>query len=333
MNQEELKAFLTKVANKDPENWKNIEIIAKDQGRKLPEVAEEMVKIFNEPFLAHVPEEERLVHVARIQYARLMQSFLIQGEPYEVYILDKTPAREITNKKGQKQLIASLYGIGRKVKGESDAKEHPIGFVNVVAFDKDAEKLQTAVEGMTYQSMFSGKFSDGIYNLNCDSKTNFESPVAGAPKLDPAEVLERIFKRVYVKQAGEHVSKSPGDLKMVKCNTIFSIVKPGKNGRNYGRYVVMDESQTPQEVQGGGGLSIMVDPSQVKYGQGTQLIILGAITKSEQYGVGMNGAVVIPVGIPVPFVPPEPLKTAAPPSSGSGEKAAEVVDFADWNKA
>lgn len=335
---DELKQFVSKVASADEQTWSNIENIVKEQGLSLvPDVAEEIQSIFNEEYLERFPEEERLQHAARIYLSRAMRGQLVQADPHEIFVLDKTEPRTFDKRDGSGKItIANLYGVGKRIT-DDDEPNAPLGYIRATFFDEDVDAVQDADRGETYRAVFSGSWDEDVgevpvYDLNGTSATSFSSPMEDAEEMEATDVVEQLFDRVLLTEADQNISSTPEDVKLIKANVIVGQVGTSDSGNKYGRYTVMDESVQSTRSEDGGldVLSAMVDPSQVRWGGGSELYIIGAINNDEEYGLGMDADAVIPsLGIPNDQTP-DTTEEESEESEPAEVDSSEAVNFDDF---
>jgi len=217
-------------------------------------------------------------------------------------ILDFTKPRKITPKDTSKEpfIRADINGIAICVEEDATPKEQELNYFNLALF-RDNTKLIEEIEcGKTYKTKVNGKFDNGIWNLNgIDGTTRF-TIAKEQLETDIEEFLTEQFPLVQIAEAEFNTSnlKKKNDLKLVRGNVTYAGVHTSESGYTYGRYVLIDDSLDIEDLKRNGGLSIMCDPSQVRYSEGSDLLILGEITKNDER-IGMSAKAVIPI-IPIP---------------------------------
>ena len=130
-------------------------------------------------------------------------------------------------------------------------------------------------------------------------KSNFKKAKEQAD-IDIEAVLTSLFPLVPIAEAEDNLSKpKKNDLRLVKGNVHREGVHTSDSGYTYGRYSLIDDSLDVEDIKKNGGLSVMVDKSQVIFNVGSDLYILGELDKDDQYGVGMAGNMIYAT-IPIP---------------------------------
>lgn len=328
---EELKQFVQKVASASPETWANIETTLKESGTSLiPDAAEEMQEIYNQDILAAQPEDARLMHTARIFYSRQLTGYIAQADPYEVHVIDKTSPRTWTSKKGQQHTTAQVYGIGYKIPDDDSEVQPEVGLVKITFWNEDIEKAEGAEVGKTYRVMLNGGLEDGVWDVSATGATSWNKEVDDDNEMRTEEILEQLFPVVPIAEAPHNESHGYSDLKLVKGTVMNAYVRRSQKGNLYGRYVINDNTQTPDQVKEQGPFGVMCDPAQVRFAQNSEVYFLGRINVSDEYGPGMDAECIVPLlGIPKEVeIPEEPeAEEAEEEEELETDDASSVVDF------
>jgi hypothetical protein len=258
--------------------------------KNVPDIANELQNIYHEDYLETFPEDERKVHAQRILLSRLMQGQLVEADPYEIHVLDYEEPRTIERDDDEDLTIANVYGIGQRIADDGD---EPLGYIQATFFNEDASAVQGAERGKTYRTVFTGAYDEGVYDVNAVSNTKFQN--GDQDDLDPVEAAEALFDRTLIADAENEISQTPQDVKLVKGNVVMGRVGSSDSGFRYGLYQVMDDSvSTGTEGERPEVLSVMCRPSQVRFGSGSEVYVIGRITDDDEYGVGMNADAIIP---------------------------------------
>ena len=296
--------------------WQNIEGMCQMNDVPVVTIEDELARLVNEPFLAVVPDGlTRWKQAALIIYARHNRDTIIKVEPYNVRVLSVEAPRTITKKTGEKMRLASLQAF---IQGTKPQAKLALG--QVTFYDANADNVQGIEEGKTYRVLLSGAFRDGSYQLTADRRAKWDTLVDG-DATPVNDLIQRIYPRVDAIDIGKFVAKTI----QVRGNVVFSMVRPTKKGGTFGKYTIIDESLSPDAISQGGAIQVMCNAEQVKYGPGSDIIIIGQVTRSAEYGIGMNAKMVIPVLA----VPVEELE----PNGYVGGPAINAVDFSEFEEA
>lgn len=327
-----MKELIGKAAALDAVTWKDVEIVIKEQGTRLTAVYEELQKIMKEEFLAQYSGDDLLKHALIIYHARIMQSFLVTAELYEIIVLDRTLPKEGVSRKGKPFRAANIYGLGKKADDQSDK----IYFISAVAHGVAADLVQKAEIGKVYQTWFTvSNLGKQTLDLSVvEGKSKFEKPIGDSP-LNPIEVVQKIFSQTPVRSFKENLV-SGKEIKMAKGEVAYPSIKPTKDGkRTFGSLTLMDRSMNALEYREKGGLFCMFwNPELVRVGTGSQIIVLGTLNPAdENYGASLNGLCIIPeFATPMPKEEEQPpmKKAEAAQSAAPAEVSAKAVDFSDF---
>lgn len=302
--------------------WSNITNIAQANNQPIEVLEAELISIYEDPKLQNalkgIPAGlPRLKQVAGIIMARQSKELIVKVEPYTIRVLTIEAPKVIIKKDKSKMRLASILGFAQSKK--PGAK---MALAQVTFYEKNADLLADVKEGAVYDLLLSGSFKDGSYKLTGDHRTSFKNPVEvkddspwGLPIND---VISRIYPRIPMSQLKTKVGK----FVQVQGTVVMSMTRPNKKGGTFGRYTLIDESLTADAIQKGGAISVMCSAEQVKYGPDSQIIVLGNVTNSPEYGLGLGGfnVVVIPI---IAF----PRETA---EEANGEASGPAVDFSEF---
>jgi len=278
------------------------ESTGKPEKEVLDELIAELKSLIDKPMLKAFNDKEKIEHAIRILKATHTVPLVQSGKSFEFLILDFTKPRKITPKDTSKEpfVRADINGIAICVDEDATPKEQELNYFNLALF-RDNTKLIAEIEcGKTYKAKVNGKFDNGIWNLNgIDGTTRF-TLAKEQLETDIEEFLTEQFPLVQIAEAEFNTSnlKKKNDLKLVRGNVTYANIHTSESGYTYGRYVLIDDSLDIEDLKRNGGLSIMCDPSQIRYAEGSDLLILGEITKNDER-IGMSAKAVIPI-IPIP---------------------------------
>jgi hypothetical protein len=315
------------------ELWLRIAQRAKDAERDPDDVVSEIVETSEEPFMFKDEkgrergwtQERRLQQAMSIVASRLEVAALTRAEPYILFVQDVLPVRQFQTKNGMKKLGA-IYGFASKIndKGETG----PAQFAHVQFWDDDSDKVNDAKPDQAYQVRLGGSFKEGHLQLRGEAKTRWDKPVE--VQIDALEILKASFRQVALADLEQYTaSKVPV---LVRGNVTFSRTGRSKTGKDFGILTIWDQSQKT----GDRGVTVFVDPVQVRYGKGSDVWILGTPSKGgkneetgEQYGPSLNSLVIISE-----FTVPLAVKPNTQESSNGAviSKETPAVDFSDFGK-
>lgn len=333
----ELKTYLTKI---DASAKSLIKEIAGKTGATNIELVDELEKISKEAFLAHYPEAERSVHAGRILRARYAKQMMTSASPFEIIVLDKTDPKTIMISSPQDKTkkspvnLSSVYGFAIS---KTEGAEIKCAFTTLTLWRDEAPLSQSIEVGKVYEFKANGKLNkDGkMYILNSADKVTKFSPVekTNIPEKylkDFISVAKETFEEVDISTAELKKSKNNSDYRMVVGEVVSSFVGKGKKegAGMFGRITMIDASLTFDMIKEKGGLSVLLDPSQViRYGDGSEIAAIGTITESDEFGVGMTGICILPI-LAVPR-PQTPDVRASSPKTTVEDTPADAVDMSE----
>jgi len=308
--------------------WPDVQASANALGRSKDYVLNEIEETFNEPYLTKYDTPIRLRQAVSIVYARMLNAETGTAEPFEFYVLDARTPREVNTKNGP-NTVAEVVGIAKKI---DEKREWDVAIAKIVLWGKHAEQAMKAAMNRekSFKVWARGGLNNGFYDLTATDKTNFGEEISPKEKVDALAVVQRFYRRILLREAPDNISKGIGDLRLIRATVMFARKGQSEKGNEYGIYRVYDESVAREDVIKNKGFSVMADPTQVRYDQGSVVWFLGNITHSEQYGPGMNAICAIPeVAVPLTFAPTAPAK-ATPATKVTPEQSASK--FSGWGQ-
>lgn len=297
--------------------------IATDFSKDIKEAKERFIELLENPIVAKQPNSEELA--LKMLRASFSAEFGRPTQEYELYVLQKTAIREMPNKKepGKTMRIASIFCLAVNVSGSDEAPR----YTSIVHFDKEADLVNSVEEGKMYKARLSGGLKEEIYALSGTDITRYQETEDIPEEFsEPIEVIRKMFDKTEI---AEGHSKIGSSLCWVEATISNVGLIPLKTGGKLGLVTVVDESLTPKDIQDmNGGLTVMLDSSQVRYGQLSQVGVLGNFTTHETYGLGMNGQIILPI-VAFDFEPP--VEDVSPGDTGlnAANENEEIVDIDD----
>lgn len=317
--------LLQKLKNAHPTKYESL--LEKAAANEVPvdKVATEFEKNYNEAWLSTYPENDRLFHAANFTIQRQARSFLAVAEEYTFFVIDKQGGKKI--KSGKKR--GSIYGYAVKSDGKAQ------GLVEITTWDEQCDVITSAQPGKAYKVFFGGgPTTTGKLALKMSDKTRFETEVDSGG-INAADLLTKVYTPIGVAEAIKSPSK-PGDysdVRLVSASIMFANVRKNKTGGEYGSMTLFDPDMNSKEMKEiGGGLSVMCDPSQIRFGPGTQTLVLGTIQAGNEKfpRPTLNAVAIVSNG---PVVPLQTMKTTNAEATGGKNEAqaeTEVVDFSSF---
>jgi len=280
--------------------------IAEASGRKtkdvLDELTAELKQIVQEPYLQAMDDDAKVENAIRILKAKHTAPLTQSGRDFEVLVLDYTKGKRVTPKDKAKEPYdrADIYGLGFCTEEDAKSDEQEVKFISIALFDDNIELVKQVEREVTYNVNLSGKVVAGFWQLSgIEGMTNFAKAKEQAD-IDVEAVLTDLFPLVPIAEAEFNISAPrKNDLKLVRGNVHREGVHTSDSGFTYGRYSLIDDSLDVEDIKKNGGLSVMVDKSQVIWNVGSDVYILGELEKDDQYGMGMVGMMIHAV-IPIP---------------------------------
>lgn len=290
---EEIAKIIEKAKNEKPELISELKAIAEATEIPEEELLEEWYTIFTDDILSKHPEEKRMVLATRRLRAKYAGILMSQGKEYVVQVLDKLSITSGENKKTHEQYkYGTLYGIAKRTDEDVDV----VAFCRVNVTGRALDHYDELEIGKAYSVKLGGDFRDEMFNLRTDDASRFE-------ETDPiieGNVEDFFIEKYGVLDIADVINESPTafsssryDLRVVYGDVANSFTATGASGRDYGKYILVDDSIDLATIRELGGLNIFVDPAQVRYATGSSIYAIGRISKG-QNGVVMNAYIIIP---------------------------------------
>lgn len=287
----EIEKLIEKAKTTKPEVIDELKEIADMTEIPEDELLDEWYSVYNDDILSKHPDEKKMVLATRRIRAKYAGILMSQGKEYIVQVLDKLSIRSGKNKKtDQPYTYGELYGIAKQT------DEDVVAFCRVSVNGKMLDKYDEIQIGSTYKVKLGGSFKDEMFNLRTDDASRFE-------ETDP--LIEQSIEEFFIEKYGlievadalnenpTAFSSSRYDLRVVYGDVANSFSATGSSGRDYGKYVLVDDSVDFATIRELGGLNIFVDPEQVRYATGSSIYAIGRISKG-QNGVVMNAYIILP---------------------------------------
>ena len=274
----------------------------RDKKEVLDELTTELKGIVQEPYLKAMDDDAKVENAIRILKAKHTAPLTQSGRDFEVLVLDYTKGKKVTPKDKNKEpyMRADIMGLGFCMEEDLKSNEEGVKYISIALFDDTIELAKQVEREKTFKAQLSGKVVSGFWQLSAiEGLTNFKEAEEQAD-IDVEAVLTDLFPLVPIAEA-EFNTSAPrkNDLKLVRGNVHREGVHTSESGFTYGRYSIIDDSLDVEDIRKNGGLSVMVDKSQVIYNVGSDIYILGEIEKDDQYGLGMTGHCIHAI-IPIP---------------------------------
>jgi hypothetical protein len=304
---------------------KAVKAIAEEFSKEIKDAKDKFLEIYNNPVVAKQKNREELA--LKMMRGAFSSEFGRPTQEYEFYVAQKTSPREYPRKDNPKEVmrVANIYGFAvNKSEGES-AK---IRYAQITHFDKDANLVNTVEQGKMYKVRLSGKLEGNMFKLSATDVSKY-TLMEGTPEAfsDPVEVIRKLFPKC---ELAEGMTKVGDQLCLIEGTIANVALIPLKSGKGkLGLITLIDDSLTAKDLKDmGGGVTVMIDPSQVKYGQLSQVAILGNFTNHPTYGLGINGQMILPI---VAFDYEPPRETVKPEDTGltadnGNETVVEISD-------
>jgi len=270
--------------------------MATAMGIDMEMIKKEFGQIVKESYLAEYDIDERCRQAAKILKARMADSFSAMGDDYDGIIVHMTVPKEIDikakgDKPARKAKIANIYGIFAKVGDKSKPT-----FAKITCWDDATETLSMIELNKSYKMKLNGGLKEGYLQLSLNNKIIPESIELNIPPLK--EVVPKLFRLIRLSEASLNTSKG-NELKMVRGRVRSEAVISTKLGTDLGLIKIIDDTVTPEELKKdpeGSEMTIMCDPSLVKWEQGSDLYFIGVITMNDKYPTpSMRAELIVPI--------------------------------------
>ena len=314
------------------------------------EVKKEFLDILKLPLIkestSFITDAEKSLGAYNVIRARWADRIESQGSPYEGSIVEIVPTKIVNIKKKDDSgttknhsfKVAELIGV--MVPVSKDDGKNPLetpqpSFASIKLYD-DATKIvddELIQRGKSYRINLNGKKNNkGYYDLTANSKPQVTEIDLKTPALK--DILPKIFKPITIAEAPLQTSKGSKDIKLMRAIVKSSRAVNKKDGKGMiGFYNVIDHSIDTRAFKQGSKANefpIRCDPAWIKYDTGSDLLFLGNISDSAQYGIGMWANIVLPVlGIPLSVSYNELEETQGSSTSGNEPISDDAVDMSD----
>lgn len=301
--------------------WQNLTRLCEMLNLEQEQVEGQVERMYEEPFLKGIGEGlPRWKQAAIAVYARHNRENVVKVEPYVVRVLSIEAPRVITTKDKKKMRLSSAMVLAKSKRAGAKMALGNMTFYDTGRKDDEsnADRINDIEVGKTYETLLAGGFRDGTYKLTADRRAKFDNEVVVEDQPDVTEVINKLYPRVMAADLHKYVSK----MVQVEGSVVIAMARPSKKGNMFGKYTLVDESLTPDMIQEGKAVQVMCNAEQVKYGPESRIIIIGKVTKSQEWGLGMGATMVIPLY-------EAPQEEVEDESEGGGESAVDFSEFED----
>ena len=273
--------------------------------RSAEEIMEEFNTIIKKADYKEISSKmhrERLA--AKAVKAKIAWEARVQTKMFELIVLGKSNPREIPTKSGTN----TIANVSAWCVSLEDGNIEP--FYRTLSFWGDiGKKVKDIIVGHKYHAnLVRNKSVDSLDAWDPVDKTEFTDK--GKFNGEIQEVLDQMtVRKIEIMEAELNLSKGISDYRRIDCEIMGrQIFTRGNN--DIGMMFVVDESSEDliygnDDGEVTGGFTVFSDPQNLAYGEGSEISIIGRITKnSENNRVAMNADAVIPIiAIPVDMTP------------------------------
>jgi len=310
----------------EEETKKAVGEMAEQFGKELKEVQDDFKEILGSPILSHLSDKDKEMSAIRMVKATYAAGF--GGRPtqkYQLYVLQKTVPKDVKKKDtGDIMRISNIYCLAVN---QAEGDDAPIRYGRIAHFDKSADLVNTVEEGKAYEANLTGEIKDGVFRLSASEITRYKENAELTESFgNPLDVVRNAFEAVEIAEAS---LKTGGEMKLIEGTVSVVNVITTKAGNKLGMYTIIDDSLTMKDLEDmRGGLTVMVDPAQVKFGKLSQLAFIGHLSNHEQHGVGMMGELILPI-IETAYEAPQESVEEADTGLTDGNKNDVVIEDED----
>jgi hypothetical protein len=261
--------------------------------------------------------------------AQYSLDFVGQTENYQLFILSRS--NEYTTKNGESMItVVALGGIPASKK---------FGLIRLLCPRESGVRLAQQLEpGKLYKGNFSPATLQGAVMTAWYAESSRVEEIPGElPEVfaDPVKMLSQMFPKVPIKGLAEYVKDGyDAPLVLVEGQVVTSTVRPRRDKKGQMGFLrIVDDSITASKkdlVEYGGGLSVLLNPEEIKFGQRSTVVVLGRPIEYQPQGeesrsiITFNAEAVIPI---IEFPVDVDLREKVPPEDVPG--GTDEVEFVD----
>jgi len=282
----------------------NIRIGSRKDADKILEDFNSIIEKPDYKTMSDKQQRERLA--AKAVKAQIAWEARVQTKMFEMVVLGKSNPKEIPTKSG-KNMIANISAWCTLLDDGSNIEP----FYRTLSFWGDVgKKVTKIIIGHKYHAnLVKNRSVDSLSAWDPVDKTEFTDK--GKFSGDVKEILDQMnVKKIEIMEAEVNVSKNRGEYIRIDCDILGrQIMTRGVN--DIGMMFVVDESSedliygNDENDEVSGGFTVFSDPQNLVYGEGSEISIIGRITRNSDNGrVAMNADCVIPIAvIPIEMTP------------------------------
>ena len=243
---------------------------------------------------------------ARAVKARIAWEARVQTKMFDIVVLGKSSPRTVPTKSGD-NTIATLAAYCKPM--EDDGIE-PF-YRNLTFWGEIGTKVNKVIIGHRYHcNLVRNRSADSLDAWDPVDKTDFVEK--GKFDGDISEILEKLnVLKIDISEAEFNVTKGYNDYRRIDCEIMgLQILTRGNN--EVGMMFVIDESSEDMiygkdnaEDDPSGGFTLFADPQNLKYGEGSEISVIGRIRRNEKDNrISMNADAIIPIlVVPIDLTP------------------------------
>jgi len=235
----------------------------------------------------------------RYAWALLYREYSMAGKAIDFYFspVSCPRVREITLK-GDKTFVGDVTALVQKIEKSVEGAERvlgPVTYASGTFWRQGAKNLSGLMKGRVYKTALIAKENKWGITISSD-RAGFAEVEHKMPDFKEFYNKEIESKNVQITIGEMDLNKSDNgtDIKVVQATVIESDVGE-KDGKEYGRYIIMDDSL----VGSGSNFAIFVAPKDVVWLQGSIIIFGGTIDIDKEGAVRWNNQFILPTDLAI----------------------------------
>jgi len=235
----------------------------------------------------------------RYAWALLYREYSMTGKAVDFYLtpISCPRVREITLK-GDKTFVGDVTALVQKIEKAVEGAERvlgPVTYASGTFWRQGAKNLSGLMKGKVYKTALIAKENKWGITISSD-RAGFAEVEHKMPDFKEFYSKEIEPKSVQITIGEMDLNKSDNgtDIKVVQATVIESDVGE-KEGKEYGRYVIMDDSL----VGSGSNFAVFVAPKDVVWLQGSILLFGGTIDIDKEGAVRWNNQFILPTDLAI----------------------------------
>lgn len=260
-----------------------------------------------------MPKDQAERLASKAVKADIIQEKRLQTKPFNIVVLGKSIPKKIKVKKtGRENMMATVAAYCKIVDGVDTPQEIQPFYRSIMLWGDQSKKAKDLIIGHQYQVEFARNMaSNQLDAWGPVDRSEFEHKGKFMGNVTALLSEFKNVKLITLNEAEFHISQSVTDNVMVKCDIVGRMIRDTS-----AMYFIVDDTIDDAVYGGGekdnptGGFTVFMDPSNMIYDSGSEVYMIGRMSKRTmkdgRESIAMSGDAVIPIlTIPVGLEPVE----------------------------